>query len=60
MHYGQGFFYGKFRQFDLGRKLNLAIYNSVEPPDYNLKNVKAPMYIYRAPEDLLTSKRVSL
>lgn len=48
---------GKFQQFDFGRDKNLKIYNSPDPPEYNLKNVTAPIYLYSASEDLLVDPR---
>lgn len=56
-HYGQGLYFGTFRQFDYGDK-NMEIYNSPTPPDYNLSNVIVPTYIHCGSEDLLVSKKV--
>ncbi|XP_025265054.1 lipase 3-like [Camponotus floridanus] len=36
VHYIQLFQSGKFRQYDYGRAKNILIYNSIEPPEYNL------------------------
>jgi len=54
-HYVQSMQTGKFRQFD-HRQMNWAYYNSSTPPDYQLKNVVSPIYLYQAAEDLLISR----
>ncbi|XP_055527064.1 lipase 3-like [Wyeomyia smithii] len=53
-HFGQEVTSGHFRQFDYGPENNTQIYNSVEPPDYNLTNVRTPVSIYYALNDKLT------
>lgn len=52
-----GFFYvaGKFRQYDYGKLKNFIRYGSVKPPDYNLKNITAPTYLYLGKNDLLST-----
>ena len=56
-HYMQSYRSGKFRKYDYGLN-NMKIYGNTEPPEYNISNVIAPIYSYRAPEDLLSSRRV--
>ncbi|KAL6431781.1 hypothetical protein ACFW04_007353 [Cataglyphis niger] len=46
---------GKFRQYDYGRAKNLLIYNSMEPPDYDLANIKVPIALFYANNDWLVS-----
>lgn len=48
---------GKFQQFDYGLDKNVQIYNSPDPPEYNLQNVTAPIYLYSASEDLLVDPK---
>lgn len=58
-HYAQSISSGKFRRFDY-KWGNLAVYNSTTPPDYELANIVAPVYIYCAPEDALVSVKVRM
>lgn len=58
-HYVQGIQAGKFRKYDYGRAKNLLIYNSVEPPDYDLANIKIPIALLYSSNDWLISVRVS-
>ncbi|CAO1305917.1 unnamed protein product [Diamesa serratosioi] len=53
-HFFQMLKSGKFRKFDYGEDLNLRIYNSSSPPDYQLSNVDVPLYIYHAEEDTIS------
>lgn len=53
-HFIQLYRSGKFRQFDYRQK-NLQIYNSSMPPDYELQNVKAPVYLYNGAYDALVA-----
>lgn len=46
---------GHFRQFDYGRIKNLKKYKRLSPPDYNLKNVTAPVAIYYSEGDWVTT-----
>jgi len=57
-HYMQLYRSGKFRKYDYGLN-NYRIYGTSEPPDYNLSNVKVPIYMYRGTEDGLASRKVS-
>ncbi|GAB1860472.1 Lipase [Camponotus japonicus] len=52
-HYMQIIQSGKFRQYDYGRAKNILIYNSVEPPDYDLVNITIPIALFYGPGDLL-------
>ncbi|KAF7405865.1 hypothetical protein HZH68_005234 [Vespula germanica] len=53
IHYMQEVNSGKFRQFDYGLLKNLKIYNSIEPPDYNISKISVPIAIYYAENDWL-------
>ncbi|CAG9797859.1 unnamed protein product [Chironomus riparius] len=55
-HYLQSYRSGKFRKYDYGLN-NMRIYGTPEPPEYNISNIIAPIYIYRATEDYLASRR---
>lgn len=55
-HFLQLHLSGKFCQFDHGN-LNQLYYNSNHPPDYELHKVTAPMHLYCASEDILTSPK---
>ena len=46
---------GKFRQYDYQDK-NPNFYNTSQPPEYNLKNVKSPIYLYSGECDALISE----
>jgi hypothetical protein len=58
-HYIQLTKSGKFEQFDYGVAGNLIHYNLSTPPQYNLKRVIAPIYLYHASQDLLVPESVS-
>lgn len=58
-HYIQIFQSGKFRQYDYGRAKNILIYNSVEPPDYNLTSITLPIALFYGPGDLLDNIMVN-
>ena len=46
---------GKFSKFDYGSRMNFELYGSVEPPMYNLKNIKVPTKLYVAEADEFSS-----
>ncbi|KAG5327404.1 LIP1 Lipase, partial [Acromyrmex heyeri] len=46
---------GKFCQYDYGRMKNLQIYNTSEPPDYNLANITTPFALFYAENDPITT-----
>jgi lysosomal acid lipase/cholesteryl ester hydrolase len=47
---------GRFQQFDYYDK-NMEIYNQSKPPDYDLKLVLAPIYIYAGRLDALVAEK---
>ncbi|XP_029159665.1 gastric triacylglycerol lipase-like isoform X1 [Nylanderia fulva] len=53
MQYAQAIESGKFRQYDYGHAKNLLIYNSMEPPDYNLSKITVPIALFYGPGDTL-------
>ncbi|XP_018058234.1 PREDICTED: lipase 3-like [Atta colombica] len=55
LHFHQVVNSGKFSQYDYGRMKNLQIYNTSEPPDYNLANITAPFALFYAENDPLTT-----
>ncbi|XP_025266499.1 lipase 1-like [Camponotus floridanus] len=54
-HYVQEIHSGKFRKYDYGRARNQLIYNSAEPPDYNLANITVPSALFYGSGDLLVN-----
>ncbi|XP_025265052.1 lipase 1 [Camponotus floridanus] len=55
LHLIQTFESGKFRKYDHDRVKNLLIYNSMEPPNYNLSNTTVPIALFYANNDLFVS-----
>lgn len=55
----QSFISGKFQRYDYLEQ-NSMHYNSSTPPEYQLSNVKAAMYLYHGTEDLLIAKMVRI
>ena len=58
IHYAQLINSGKFRKYDFGLDENKKIYNSTEPPSYNLKNVQVPVALMWAENDWLADPKV--
>ncbi|XP_043787685.1 gastric triacylglycerol lipase-like isoform X1 [Apis laboriosa] len=58
VHFGQGYIYpDNFRQFDYGNdEKNYRIYNSVQPPKYELNKIIAPIALFSSNDDLLATK----
>ena len=46
---------GKFRRYDHKLK-NQQFYNSLEPPNYDLRIIHAPIYLYHGAQDILISR----
>lgn len=55
VHFSQEVTSGKFRQYDYGHRKNLLIYNTTEPPEYNLANITVPIALFYADNDWLAS-----
>ncbi|XP_025265049.1 LOW QUALITY PROTEIN: lipase 3 [Camponotus floridanus] len=55
LHYAQIFESAKFRKYDYGRVKNLLIYNSTEPPNYDLSNIAVPVALFYADNDWIIS-----
>lgn len=49
---------GRFQWLDFGPAKNLKNYGTIEPPDYDLSLVTAPVYIYYSTNDLLSYEKV--
>ncbi|KAF2891673.1 hypothetical protein ILUMI_14500, partial [Ignelater luminosus] len=47
---------GKFQQYDYGRKKNMEIYGTPDPPMYSLYKFRVPVYLIRGENDLLSTK----
>lgn len=48
---------GEFRKYDYGPVGNVIEYNQTEPPCYNLSNIKTPLYLFYAKNDILNSEK---
>lgn len=59
IHFAQEWQSGKFRQYDYGREKNMLIYNSPEPPDYDVTKITVPIYLFYSKNDLLINPVVS-
>lgn len=46
---------GKFQQYDYGPRGNMIKYGNVTPPEYNLKNINRPIYLFYAENDIFSS-----
>ncbi|KAG7200941.1 hypothetical protein KM043_003301 [Ampulex compressa] len=59
VHYGQGYVNaGRFRRFDYGdADKNRMVYNSTEPPAYNLDKVTAPVALFSSDNDWLAGPK---
>lgn len=57
LHYIQAVRNGKFQQYDNGMFGNMIAYGSENPPEYDLKKVTAPVYLYSAMNDWLVSQK---
>ena len=55
VHYAQEIESGRFRQFDYGSKRNMEVYNSTEPPDYDLSRITTPIVLFCGNNDWLSS-----
>ncbi|KAE8746630.1 hypothetical protein FOCC_FOCC006614 [Frankliniella occidentalis] len=52
----QAEYYG-FRRYDHGRKRNVEMYGSAVPPLYELSNIRAPVHLYLAHNDVLCADK---
>lgn len=53
IHFAQEVRSSHFRQYDYGYIGNLRKYKQLEPPDYDLSNIKTPIALYYAHDDWL-------
>lgn len=51
---------GRFQMMDWGPQKNLRVYTSVEPPDYNISNIRAPTALYYSLNDNLSFEMVTI
>lgn len=49
---------GKFRQFDYGWIINLLKYGTIDPPDYDFSQIRAPIALFYGANDILASTEV--
>ncbi|XP_063239530.1 lipase 3-like isoform X2 [Bacillus rossius redtenbacheri] len=55
LHYSQGIRSGKFRQYSYGAIENLLKYGSLDPPDYDLSKITAPVYLHWSSNDWMAA-----
>jgi hypothetical protein len=55
IHFAQLFRSGKFAEFDYGGDWNEAFYGESEPPNYELENATAKIYLHYGLNDLVVS-----
>jgi len=53
VHYAQMVTSGVFRQYDHGRKQNIDVYGTEEPPAYDISKITVPVAIYWGDNDWL-------
>ncbi|ODN01190.1 Lipase 3 [Orchesella cincta] len=53
IHFGQNILSCMFRKYDYGSSENQRRYGSVDPPDYNLEQIRTPVYLLWAEQDTL-------
>ena len=51
---------GEFRQYNYGIKKNMKIYKNFEPSKYDLKNIKMPISVFWAVNDVMNNFKVSI
>ncbi|CAL8103706.1 unnamed protein product [Orchesella dallaii] len=56
VHYAQGVMSGVFRKYDFGRATNLEVYGQVNPPEYDISKITAPVALYWGENDWLGVK----
>ncbi|KAL4143880.1 hypothetical protein QTP88_006135 [Uroleucon formosanum] len=54
-HFSQFILKDTFGQYDYGRDMNLRIYNSTEPPTYNLNSIRVPITLIYGENDVLAN-----
>ncbi|XP_055372394.1 lipase 3 [Condylostylus longicornis] len=58
LHFGQAIYSGKFQQYDYGSKQkNFNHYQQKTPPEYNLKNIRIPLYLFYGTKDYIMVKQ---
>lgn len=57
VHYAQEHKSGKFRKYDHGSVLNLIIYGSAEPPNYDLSKITCPVALHYTDSDLFVDEQ---
>ncbi|CAK1552488.1 unnamed protein product [Leptosia nina] len=51
VHFGQSIVEKTFQRYDHGEVINLIVYGSRTPPNYNLNQLKAPVYLHYSAQD---------
>ena len=58
-HYRQSLVTDNFRHFDYGESGNMKIYKRSQPPIYDIKNIRVPISLIYAKNDLVADTKVS-
>lgn len=48
----------KFLKLDYGREKNLKLYSTINPPEYNLSNVRTTIHLMHGTNDLVVMDKV--
>jgi len=57
-HYAQEVTSGHFRKYDFGKLKNIILYNgALEPPDYPLSKITAPIHLFYSSNDWLANEK---
>lgn len=56
IHFGQSYKSGNFAKFDYGFIKNKFKYGSFKPPEYNLSNIKVPIFLHYSDNDWLSTR----
>lgn len=48
----------RFCKYDYGSRVNSQVYNSPQPPDYNLERITAPVYLHYSSNDWMSDGTV--
>lgn len=57
-HWLQQMTVNEFRNFDYGRRMNLIMYNSTEPPKYDLTKIEVPIAVFLSDNDIFVTSEV--
>lgn len=58
IHWLQQMNVNEFQNFDYGKEMNVKIYGIVEPPKFNLSDIRVPVAVFYSDSDLVTTSEV--